>query len=138
VVSGGGSAAGVRVIPDWVAAYPPLAPHLDYAWAQYHTEKGDAQAYYDNAAAVAARLGLRVIMGVNVEDCYGVGTSACTAADLVRLGRMAVSHPASCAFINWRYDEGTWLREDVRQAWDGLLAAARGRPAKECRSVGTV
>ena len=124
---------GVRVTPDWVAAYPVLAPHLDYAWAQYHTKKGDPRAYYDNAARVAERLGLRVIMGVNVEDCYGVGTSACAAEDLVRLGTMAVTHPASCAFINWRYSESTWVREDIRKAWDGLLAAARGREARECR-----
>jgi hypothetical protein len=126
---------GVRVTPDWVAAYPALAPLLDYAWAQYHTRKGDAQAYYDKAATVAQRLGLRVVMGVNVEDCYGVGTDACTAADLVRFGTTAVSHPASCAFINWRYDEATWQRAEIREAWEGLLAVARGRGAEECRRV---
>lgn len=127
---------GVRVTPDWVAAHPPLAPVLDYAWAQYHTRKGDAQAYYDKAATVAQRLGLRVVMGVNVHDCYGVGTIACAAADLVRFGTLAVSHPASCAFINWRYDEATWQRAEIREAWDGLLAVARGRGAEECRRVG--
>jgi hypothetical protein len=48
---------------------------------------------------------------------------------------MAVSHPASCAFINWRYDETTWQRAEIREAWDGLLAVARGRGAEECRRV---
>jgi hypothetical protein len=124
---------GVRMTPDWVAAHPPLAPLLDYTWAQYHTRKGDTKAFYDNAATIAQRLGLRVIMGVNVEDCYGVGTDACTAADLVRFGTIAVSHPASCAFINWRYDEATWQRAEIREAWEGLLAVARGRGAEECR-----
>lgn len=124
---------GVRVEPDWVAIQPTLAPLLDYAWAQYHTRKGDAQAYYDKAASTAARLGLRVVMGVNVEDCYGVDTSACSAADLVRFGTLAVSHPASCAFLSWRYEEATWQQPDVRAAWDGLLALAKARPARECR-----
>jgi hypothetical protein len=127
---------GVRVTPDWVAAYPGLAPLLDYTWAQYHTGKGDARTYYDKAATIAGRLGLRVVMGLNVENCYGVGTAACSAADLVRFGSLAVNHPASCAFINWRYDETTWQRADVREAWEELLGKARARPAEECRRQG--
>ena len=75
-------------------------------------------------------------MGVNVNDCYGVGTSPCTAADLVRLGTMAVRHPASCAFLNWRYDEATWARAEIREAWEVLLGVARERGAEECRRVG--
>jgi hypothetical protein len=128
-----GLALGVRVTPDWVEAAPLLAPLLDYTWAQYHTRKGDPQAYYDKAANIATRLGLRVIMGVNVEDCYGVGTSACPAADLIRFGTLALSHPASCAFLSWRYDEATWQQADVRAAWAALLALAKARPARECR-----
>jgi hypothetical protein len=127
---------GVRVTPNWVAAYPALAPLLDYVWAQYHTRKGDPQAYFDKAATTAQQLGLRVVMGVNVEDCYGVGTDACSPADLVRYGTMAVSHPASCAFIGWRYNEATWERAEIREAWEALLAVARARGAEECRRVG--
>ena len=125
---------GVRVTPDWVEGHPALASRLDYAWAQYATRKGDAQDYYDRAATIARRLGLRVVMGVNVENCYEAGGSVpCTAADLVRLGTLAVSHPASCAFVSWRYRETTWTRPDVRQAWTGLLQAASARAAEECR-----
>ena len=100
------------------------------------TRQGDAKAYYENAATIAQRLGLRMVMGVNVEDCYGGGTDPCTAADLLRFGTMAVSHPASCAFIGWRYNEATWQRAEIREAWEGLLAVARGRGAEECRRVG--
>jgi len=126
---------GVRKTPDWVAAYPALAPLLDYTWAQYHTRKGDQQAFYDKAAAIASRLGLRGVMGVNVEDCYGVGTSACEAADLVRMGTVAVSHPATCAFLNWRYDEKTWRQANIREAWAELVALARTRTEEDCRRV---
>lgn len=128
---------GVRVTPDWVAAHPPLAPLLDYTWAQYHTRKGEAQVYYDTAAELAGRLGLRVVMGVNVEDCYGVGSGPCTAVDLARFGALAVTHPASCAFISWRYREDTWKRSDIRSVWDRLLAEAGKRDARDCRRSGT-
>lgn len=124
---------GVRVVPNWVARDPKLAPLLDYAWAQYHTKKGDAKSYFDKAAADAEELGLRVVMGVNVKDCYGVGTNPCTPDDLVRYGKMALSHPASCAFINWRYDEDTWKRADIREVWRGLVEMAKKRGAEECR-----
>jgi hypothetical protein len=128
-----GVALGVRVVPSWVADYPELAPLIDYAWAQYHTAKGDAKTYYDKAASQAEKLGLRVVMGVNVKDCYGVGTDPCTPDDLVRYGRMALSHPASCAFLNWRYEENTWKRADIREVWRGLIEIAKSRGAEECR-----
>jgi hypothetical protein len=128
---------GVRVVPEWVARDSALAPLLDYAWAQYHTRKGDAKTYFDESASTAKRLGLRLVMGVNVHDCYGVGTNPCTAADLVRYGRMALAHPASCAFINWRYDEASYGRPEMREVWEGLVELARKRGAEECRRVGT-
>ena len=128
-----GVALGVRVVPEWVARDSSLAKVIDYAWAQYHTRKGQPKEYYDEAAETAERLGLRVVMGVNVKDCYGVGTDPCTPEDLVRYGRMALSHPASCAFINWRYDENTWKRADIREVWQGLVELARKRGAEECR-----
>lgn len=128
-----GVALGVRVVPEWVARDSSLAKVIDYAWAQYHTRKGQPKEYYDEAAATAERLGLRLVMGVNVKDCYGVGTDPCTPEDLVRYGRMALSHPASCAFINWRYDENTWKRADIREVWQGLVELARKRGAEECR-----
>jgi len=127
-----GVALGVRVEPSWVAAYPALAPRLDYAWAQYHTKKGDAKAYYDAAAATAQQLGLKVVMGVNVEDCSGVGTPACSAEELTRFGTLAVLHPGSCGFLNWRYEEARWTDPAVRAAWDGLVALARERKAVGC------
>jgi hypothetical protein len=128
---------GVRVTPDWVEAHPPLARELDYAWAQYATRKGDAQAYFDRAATVGRRLGLRVVMGVNTENCYEAGASTpCTAADLARFGGIAVRHPGSCAFVSWRYEGATWSRAEVRAAWEELVAAAREREAADCRRAG--
>ena len=126
---------GVRRTPDWVAAYPALAPLLDYTWAQYHSKRGDAAAYFDEAASIAGRLGLRVVMGINAHDCDGARTGPCDAATLERLGDLAVDHPASCAFLSWRYDETTWQQPDIRAAWDRLLARARARPLTDCRRL---
>jgi hypothetical protein len=46
---------------------------------------------------------------------------------------MALDHPASCAFINWKYDEDTWKRADIREVWQGLVEEAKKRGAEECR-----
>jgi hypothetical protein len=126
---------GVRVTPDWVARFPPLAAQLDYAWAQYATRKGEVQAYYDRSAALAERLGLRMVMGLNLENCYAASSPPCTPEDLARFGGIAVRHPASCAFVSWRYHEETWARPEIREVWEGLVAAARERPAETCRKV---
>ena len=45
---------GVRRTPDWVAAYPKLAPLIDYTWAQYQSKRGDPGEYFDKAAASPA------------------------------------------------------------------------------------
>ncbi len=133
-----GVSLGVRVTPDWVKSAPVLAPLLDYAWAQYHTAMGDAGTWYDARARIAQELGLKLVMGVNAEGCDGPTNPlrACTAAELLRYGTIAVDHPASCAFLSWRYADATWAREDIRAAWDTLLAAARGRAGRECRRDG--
>ncbi len=128
-----GLALGVRKTPDWVEAHPRLAPLLDYAWAQYDTKKGDAKEFYDDAATVAGRLGMRVVMGVNVEDCYGGRTRPCSPEDLVKFGTLAIRHPGSCAFISWRYNEATWERPGMREAWEEVLSAAKQRRAADCR-----
>jgi hypothetical protein len=124
---------GVRITPNWVSTYATLAQYLDYAWAQYNSRQGDPQAYFDAAADGAAKLGLRVVMGLNVEDCSGGGTASCMAAELTMYGSIAATHPGSCAFISWQHVETTWASADIRAAWDTLLAAAKGRVGRECR-----
>ena len=65
-------------------------------------------------------------MGINVEDCHGVGTSACSAIELARYGTIAVSHPASCAFINWRYEDSTWRQPEIREGVGGAASGGQG------------
>ncbi len=124
---------GIRVTPDWAAKEPLLVPLLDYAWAQYHTKKGTQADYYGQAATLAASLGLRLVVGVNVEDCAGGSTPPCTPGELLNYGTMALRHPASCAFVNWRYDEATFADSAVRAAWDSLGRLAQTVPSRECR-----
>ena len=128
---------GVRRTPDWVAAYPALAPLLDYTWAQYHIEARRS------GGVLRRRGGDRVAArppggdgGQRRTTATERATSPCDAATLARYGTLAVSHPATCAFLNWRYDEATWQQPEIRAAWDRLLALAKARPAQECRRVG--
>ena len=124
---------GIRRTPDWVAVYPPLAASIDYVWAQYHAGRGNPQTYFDRAAETASRLGLRVVMGVNVKDCNGRGSKPCSAEELTSAGTVAVNHPANCAFLSWRYEDTIWEKPEIRQAWDGLFALAKARPTQDCR-----
>ena len=117
---------GVRRTPDWVAEYPALAPRIDYVWAQYHTRRGDPVAYFDDAAAIAGRLGLRVVMGVNVHDCHGAGTTPCTATEADPLRHPRGQPQGQCAFLNWRYHAATWQRAEIRAAGDGLRGPCEG------------
>jgi hypothetical protein len=126
---------GVRIEPKWVADDPRLAPLLDYTWAQYHTKKGDQQQYYDGVARDAQRLGLKVVMGVSVQNCYGGGSGPCRPDDLLKFGTAAVTNPASCAFLNWRYDAETWDDPQVQATWAKLLALAKARPTADCRRM---
>ena len=127
-----GVALGIRQEAMWVARWPALGPKLDYTWAQYESGRGDAKAYYDKAAAAAAKFGLKVVMGVNVQHCSGPGSPPCTAEELQRFGTVAVTHPQSCGFINWRYEAARWEDPAVRSAWEGLFALARTRAAVGC------
>ena len=126
---------GVRMTPDWVEKNASLAPLLDYAWAQYTTRKGDPKKFFDEAARDAQKLGIQIVMGVNTENCGGPHSDPCTAAELERVGGIAVSHPASCAFLNWRYDAATWGQPDIQAAWSRLMAEAAARSRRDCRRV---
>ena len=55
-----------------------------------------------------------------------------TAAELERFGMVAVMHPESCGFINWRFEPARWEDLAVRSAWEGLFALARTRSAVAC------
>lgn len=127
---------GVRIEPKWVTDDPKLATLLDYTWAQYQTKKGDQQEYYDDVARDARKLGLKVVMGVSVQSCYGGGSGPCKPDDLLKFGTAAVTNPASCAFLNWKYDAETWDDPQVQAAWAKLLALAKSRPMTDCRRAG--
>lgn len=132
-----GMPLGIRGLPQWAAAYGPLPGALDYAWAQFHRKKGDVNTYFNSAASAATRAGLRLVMGLNIADWYGPGTNSISAGDLTTYGGIAVRHPGSCAFLNWKYETSTWGSTAWRNAWAGLYAIAKARPLTDCRKPGT-
>jgi len=133
---------GVRITPNWVSTYATLAQYLDYTWAQYNSRQGDPQAYFDAAADGAAKLGLRVVMGLNVEDCSGGGTASCPgAADGALGGRGPLAWarnripPAAAAAperggasrrpVPQQYQPDAWRPNDMRISCGAIVPAPR-------------
>lgn len=128
-----GMPLGVRVPCRWVGS--TLAPLLDYCWAQYRADFGDARTWYATQAADAKADGLRIVAGVNLQNCYGPSTPGCSAADLTTFGTAAISLPESCAFVSWVYDPAWWADPNVRLAFGGLLTLAKQRTGTDCRRI---
>lgn len=122
---------GVRVTPDWVTS--SLASRVDYAWAQYHTGRGEVKAYFDKAVASAKAKGLAIGLGVNVEDCAGNGSPSCTPQQIRDFMGLAVSYPEACAALGWTYEATTLAQSGMRAAWDDVLSAAKQHPDVPCR-----
>ncbi len=123
---------GVRVEPAWVQSSPTLAGLIDYAWAQYHTGKGDARTYFDKHAGIANSLGIALAMGVNVKHCNG-DAPACTPTQIRTFMGMAAEYPANCALLGWTYSSTTLAETGMRSAWDYVLNLAAQHPDVPCK-----
>ncbi len=126
-----GLALGVLVEPSWPTT--TTAALLDYAWAQYHTGKGDATVYFDKQFATAASKGLALAAGVNVEDCGGNDTPACTPDQVRAFLGLAASYPANCFLAGWTYNSTTLAQPGMTDAWRAVFTQAAGHPDVPCR-----
>jgi hypothetical protein len=124
---------GVRVEPAWVQSSPYLASVIDYAWAQYHTGKGDARTYFDRQASIARSLGIALAMGVNLKYCGGAGTVECTPTQLRTFMGMAAEYPDNCALLGWTYSPTRLTDSGMQDAWSYVLNLADKHPDVPCR-----
>lgn len=118
----------IRAPPEWIQQMPALSEWIDCAWNQYHTKRGDIKNYFDRAVRDAAALPfpVRLVFGVNIEDCHGVNTAPCTADELDRYLGFAISYPEVCFSNSWKWTNS--YRDNGRGAvWDRLLARARAK-----------
>jgi hypothetical protein len=121
----------VRVEPWWVEKVTNLAPLIDFTYGQYHTGKGDLATYFERVRASAARQGLKVIYGVNVKYCGGLGTSACTPTQLTTFGTAALAMP-TCAMLGWEWTGTTWT-STLRPIWATFVATGKAKSTTDCR-----
>jgi hypothetical protein len=125
---------GVRVEPTWVQG-STLPGLIDYAWAQYHTGKGDARTYFDKHSSLAKSLGIALAMGVNVKYCGGAGTAPCTPTQIRTFMGMAAQYPDNCALLGWEYNPTAMAQTGMVDAWDYVLKLAAQHPDVACRHL---
>jgi hypothetical protein len=125
---------GVRVEPTWVQG-STLPGLIDYAWAQYHTGKGDARTYFDRHSSLAKSLGIALAMGVNVKYCGGAGTAPCTPTQIRTFMGMAAQYPDNCALLGWEYNTTAMAQTGMADAWDYVLKLAAQHPDVTCKHL---
>ncbi|HYF40505.1 MAG TPA: hypothetical protein VD930_12500, partial [Gemmatimonadales bacterium] len=132
----------VRVVPSWLAKAPIVYTHLDAGWAQYHSRQGDPVRWLAAEAAVAQRLGLGLVIGMNILDggtsASGIpghtsGLYSMSADELRRFGSALLGHGYGCAFIMWGYEPVYYSRADIQAAMADLSRLARSHPSTSCR-----
>ena len=126
---------GVRADPTaFVAKSTTLQSAIDYAWAQYHTGKGDAKTYFDKQASVAKSQGLAVAMGLNLTHCDGsAGGITCTPAQVRTFLGLAAQYPDNCALLGWTYSSTTLEQPGMTDAWAYVVKLAAQHPDVPCK-----
>ena len=106
--------------------------HLNAAWAQYVTRKGNPAEFIRRNVADAQRAGLALITGLNVLQ-GGPNGSRMSATQIKAAGSALLGSTYPCAFISWRFESGYAASSTVRDAMRLLRSKAQSRPSKTCR-----
>jgi hypothetical protein len=113
--------------------------YLDAAWAQYTTTKGNVNNYIRQNSADAKRMGLALVVGLNItkgnitRTKYRVTRRPMTASQVRSFGSTLLSSSYPCAFLSWIYDSRYAARSDIRSAMNLLRTKAQARSTKTCR-----
>ncbi len=137
-----GMPALVRVVPTWLEAAPVRYTHLDAGWFQYHTNKGNVTTLVTAEVAAAKRLGLGLLVGMNVMD-GGNGSSkipgvtsgqyAMSATEIGTYGNVLLNQTYACAFYNWQHNTSYYGRTDIKAAMANLSLKAKSHLKTSCR-----
>lgn len=132
-----------RVTPSWLAKAPFQYKHLDAAWAQYASYKGEPTRWLNNEMAAAESKGLRVIVGLNVLDggtsASGIagterGKYGMSASEVRKFGAVIMATPDACGFAMWKYSSSYYARSDIKAAMVELSAQAKAKASISCRA----
>jgi hypothetical protein len=128
----------VRVTPDWHLEYGGWGAAKPGSWAQYNKIRGPLVGYFREHVEGARRFGSKIILGVNVNDCYRANVDTpCTADELRTFYGEALTHmqgtgPA-CALSGWKWTSEDWSSAARREAYAEIVRRARALPLRDCR-----
>ncbi len=131
----------VRVVPSWLATAPVTYTHLDAGWLQYAAGKGEVTQLVTAEVAAAKRLGLGLVVGMNVMD-GGNGSSripggtrgqyAMSATELRTYGTALLNQSHACGFYMWTHNTSYYGRTDIQAAMAELSAKAKTHVKTAC------
>jgi hypothetical protein len=120
----------VRVEPGYLAQWSGYR-YLDAAWAQWVSRKGDPAVYIREQVALAQKLGLKLITGLNISK--GAPNQSPMPASMVQsAGSALLANDYPCAFISWEYDAQYLSRSDIKTVMSQLSQKAAGHSARSC------
>ena len=106
--------------------------YLDAAWSQYLYRKGNVNDSLAKNVDWARRLGLGLVMGLNVRD-GGIGNRNMTASQVQSRGSTLLSRSYACAFISWKYIDSYVSTSSMKSAMSYLRSKAQSRSTKSCK-----
>ena len=106
--------------------------HLDAAWAQYLSRKGNASDYLEKNVSAAKQMGLGLIVGLNIVKGGSPNGTWMTPNEVEKWGSALLSSDYPCAFISWQYNSSKLISGDMRDAMSMLRRKAESRPSRSC------
>jgi hypothetical protein len=126
----------VRADPTWLKAWSGTYVYLDAAWAQYVMRKGSASSYFSSNLSAAKAKGLRLVVGLNLQD-GGLNRASLTATQIKDFGSVMLADPYPCAFISWQWEKGQddafMTRSDIAAAMTYLGQKAAAHAVSSCK-----
>ena len=126
----------VRVEPTYLAKWSGYQA-LDAAWAQWVTNRGDPGDYLQGQAAVAQKLGISLVTGLNIRK-GAPNQQELSASTVLSAGSALLANAYPCAFISWEYTADYLARSDIKSAMGQLSNKAEAHPARSCLRGGPV
>jgi hypothetical protein len=109
--------------------------HLDAAWAQYLRRKGNPNDYIRRNVSEAQRMGLALVVGLNVRHGGTPNKTWMSPSEVLSWGSALLSSSYPCAFISWHYDSRYVSSRSMKTAMATLRNRAQNRGTKSCRGT---
>lgn len=120
---------GEPYLIQWSGTYR----YLDAAWAQYLWRKGNVNDYLKKNVSYAQKMGLALVVGLNVPDGGNPKGSTMSPSEVQNWGSALLSSSYPCAFLSWKHGDAALTSSGMKSAMDVLRRKAQSRSSKSCR-----